>query len=66
MTTQRQSGTLHSGFGVTRVSIEELTEKVEYVLERTLTTEERKFIVLANGLLESTGNPLSKAKAGAA
>jgi hypothetical protein len=66
MTTQRQSGTLHLQFGVLLVSIEELTKKVEHVLERTLTSEECKFFVLASGLLESNGKPLSKAKAGAA
>lgn len=67
MTTQTQSSTLHLQSGVTTfVSIEELTEKVEHLLERTLTREERSFLVLANGLLESNGKPLSKAKAGAA
>ncbi len=66
MTTQRQSGTLHVQFGVTLVSIEELTKKVEHLLERTLTREECRFLVLASGLLESNGKPLSKAKAGAA
>jgi cation diffusion facilitator CzcD-associated flavoprotein CzcO len=66
MTTERQSGTLHFQFGVTRVSIEELTKKVEHLLERTLTREECRFLVLASGLLESNGKPLSKAKAGAA
>lgn len=66
MTTQRQSGTLRLQFGVTLVSIEELTKKVEHLLERTLTREECRFLVLANGWLGSNGKPLSKAKAGAA
>lgn len=66
MTSQTQSGTLHFQSGVTLVSIEELTKKVEHLLERTLTREECKFLVLASGLLESNGRPLSKAKAGAA
>ena len=48
------------------MSIEELTKKVEHLLERTLTREECKFLVLASGSLESDGKPLSKAKAGAA
>ena len=64
MTTQPQSST--SYFGVTLVSIEELTKKVEHLLERTLTREECKFLVLASGSLESKRKPLSKAKAGAA
>jgi hypothetical protein len=66
MTTQSQSGTLHLHFGVTLVSVEELTYKVEHLLERNLTGEECKFLALASGLLESNGKPLSKAKAGAA
>jgi hypothetical protein len=66
MTTQRKSGTLHLQFGVTLVLIEELTKKVEYLLERTLTGEESKFLVLASGSLESNRKPLSKAQAGAA
>ena len=59
-------GILHVPFGVTLVFIKEITEKVEYLLERTLTSEEYKFLVLASGSLMSNGKPLSKAKAGAA
>ena len=66
MTIQRHSSTFQLQFGVTLVSIEELTKKMEYLLERTLTEEECKFLVLASGLLESNGKRLSKAKAGAA
>ena len=42
MTTQR-IGTLHLQFGVTLMSVEELTKKVEHLLERTLTREEYRF-----------------------
>jgi hypothetical protein len=66
MTTQSQSGTLHVQFGATLVSIEELTKTVEHLLERTLTREECRFLVLASDWLESNRKPLSKAKAGAA
>lgn len=66
MTTQKQSGSIHSRFGLTLMPIEELTNKVEHLLERTLTGKEQEFLVLANGLLESNAKPLSKAKAGAA
>ena len=48
------------------MSIEELTKKVEHLLERSLTREECKFLILASGSLESNRKLLSKAKAGAA
>jgi|HubBroStandDraft_6_1064221.scaffolds.fasta_scaffold300414_1 hypothetical protein len=66
MTTQRQSTTLDLQFGVTLMSIEDLSKKVEHLLERKLTGEECKFLALASGLLESNRKPLWKAKAGAA
>lgn len=64
MTTQRQSSAVNLQFGITLLPIEELTDKVEHLLERRLTSEECKFLVLASESLK--GNPLFKAKAGAA
>ena len=66
MTTQQQSTTSDVKFGVTLMSIKELSKKVEHLLERKLTGEECKFLALASGLLESNRKPLWKAKAGAA
>jgi hypothetical protein len=48
------------------VCSEELTRKVEHLLDRALTKEERKFLVLACGSLESNGEPPSEAQVGAA
>jgi hypothetical protein len=47
------------------VCSEELTGKVEDLLDRTLTKEERKFLVLACES-ESNGEPPSQAQVGAA
>lgn len=64
MTSQKQSVSLQPCLALCFVSADELTSKVEHLLERTLTNEECKFLVLASGLLESNGKPLSRAKAG--
>lgn len=64
MTTQRQSNAVNLQFGMTLLSFEELTHKVEHLLERRLTREECTFIALVRESLK--GDPLFKAKAGAA
>lgn len=66
MTIERQSDNLDLQFGANLASFEELAKKIEDLLERTLTREEGKFLVLAGGVLELNRKPLSKAKAGAA
>ena len=66
MTTQKQFASLQPSLALSFVPADEITSKVEHLLERTLTGEERKFLVLASGMLESSGKPLSRARAGAA
>jgi hypothetical protein len=67
MTSQRQSAiNLHSQVGATLGLIEELTKKVEHLLQRRLRREERTFLALATESSKSNAKPLSKSGAGTA